>query len=82
MVPAFWFRQIAGIDETLASNAKVALALPEIGVYVSIGIGCIGVILFITVVAMTATGFWKKEDEESSLLSNGNAASMPENLDR
>uniref|UniRef100_A0AAG5DQF4 Scavenger receptor class B n=1 Tax=Anopheles atroparvus TaxID=41427 RepID=A0AAG5DQF4_ANOAO len=42
MVPMLWFRQRATLSQELAEQAKLALALPSLGIYVAIFFGSIG----------------------------------------
>ncbi|XP_052868749.1 protein croquemort-like [Anopheles cruzii] len=45
MVPMLWFRQRATLTQKLAEQAKLALALPTLGIYVAFFFGSIGVIM-------------------------------------
>ncbi|XP_055545539.1 protein croquemort-like [Wyeomyia smithii] len=46
MLPILWFCQRADISEDLASDLKLLLILPDIGMYIAIGLGVIGLISF------------------------------------
>ncbi|KXJ75698.1 hypothetical protein RP20_CCG011200 [Aedes albopictus] len=43
MLPVLWFRQTAQLNEELASDLKLLLILPNIGIYVAVGIGILGI---------------------------------------
>lgn len=45
MVPMFWFRQTASLSEELAKSARLAVLLPDLGVYMAYGLGSIGVVI-------------------------------------
>lgn len=45
MMPMFWFRQLAELNEDLASQAKIAVILPDIGVWVAYGLFGVGGVL-------------------------------------
>lgn len=45
MVPLFWFRQYAKLTPDLADEAKLAILLPHIGVYVAYGLAGLGLII-------------------------------------
>lgn len=68
MMPMFWFRQVAELTPELASQAKIAVNLPEYGVwfaYVLIGIG--GILM---VIGSACFAFrWRKTAEDEELLS-------------
>ncbi|XP_058463026.1 protein croquemort-like [Malaya genurostris] len=44
MLPILWFRQKADLSEELASDVKLLLILPDIGIYIGIGLAVVGVI--------------------------------------
>ncbi|XP_039429130.1 protein croquemort-like [Culex pipiens pallens] len=46
MLPVLWFRQTAQLTEELASDLKLLLVLPNIGIYVAIALGVVGVVGF------------------------------------
>lgn len=45
MVPMLWFRQRATLTQELAEQAKLALALPSLGIYVATFFGSVGVFM-------------------------------------
>ncbi|XP_058819875.1 protein croquemort-like [Topomyia yanbarensis] len=45
MVPMLWFTQRATLTQELANQAKMALVLPELGIYIAIFFGAVGVLL-------------------------------------
>jgi scavenger receptor class B, member 1 len=47
MVPMFWFRQTASLTPELADQAKIAVMLPDIGMYIAIGIAIVGFVIVI-----------------------------------
>ncbi|XP_058819871.1 protein croquemort-like [Topomyia yanbarensis] len=44
MLPILWFRQRADLSEELANDIKLLLILPDIGMYIGIGLGVVGAI--------------------------------------
>lgn len=67
MIPMFWFRQSAELNEEYADKAKLALALPDIGVYTAYGLGSLGLIILIIGVILCLTKRWKSrvyDDQE------------------
>lgn len=42
MLPMFWFRQAAELTPELASQAKIAVMLPDIGVWIAYGLAGVG----------------------------------------
>jgi hypothetical protein len=47
MMPMFWFRQKAAITEDLAGQARIAVLLPNFGVWFAYGLAGVGVILIL-----------------------------------
>lgn len=45
MIPMFWFSQRASLSEELAKQARLAVMLPDIGVWIAYGLGSVGVLL-------------------------------------
>lgn len=67
MMPMFWFRQTAALTEDLASQAKIAVLLPNIGVWFAYGLAGIGGILVLL------SGFcfcyqWRARGDDEELL--------------
>lgn len=46
MLPVLWFRQTAQLTEELARDLKLLLILPNIGIYVAIALGVVGLVSF------------------------------------
>lgn len=65
MIPMFWLRQSASLSEELASQAKLAVMLPDIGSWIAYGFIGISVILF-SVLIYCCVFRWRRleEDEE------------------
>ncbi|XP_058445850.1 protein croquemort-like [Malaya genurostris] len=45
IVPMLWFTQRATLTEDLANQAKMALVLPKLGIYISIFLGTVGILM-------------------------------------
>lgn len=67
MMPMFWFRQVAELSEDLAAQAKIAVYLPDIGVWVAYFLASIGVLLII-VFASCYVFRWRKVEEDEEIL--------------
>lgn len=68
MMPMFWFRQVAELTPELASQAKIAVMLPDIGVWVAYGFAGIGGVLALLGV-YCAVYRWRTSEEDEELLS-------------
>lgn len=58
MVPMLWFAQKVALDEELAAQARLAVMLPSIGVYVAYGILGLGAIILIVGITLSITNKW------------------------
>lgn len=63
-----WFRQLAGVDEALAKDAKLALNIKSIGLYVFYGIAGLGVIIIIIGVLLQMCHFWNNNKDNEHLI--------------
>lgn len=68
MMPMFWFRQSAELTPELASQAKIAVMLPDIGVWAAYGFAGIGALLFLFGI-YSAIYRWRSTAEDEELLS-------------
>lgn len=59
-----WFRQIAGVDEKLAKDARLALNIENIGLYLFYGILVFGAFLIILGALLQLCHFWGKNKNE------------------
>lgn len=67
LLPAFWFAMTVSIDETFASQVKLALSLPGLGFYVACGLFTVAVIIIVVGIVLSLTKSWVRstqEDEE------------------
>lgn len=67
MMPMMWFRQSAELPEDLASQAKIAIMLPNIGLWVAYGLASVGGVLLLLGI-YCAVFSWRKRDEDEELL--------------
>lgn len=69
MIPMFWFRQTATLSDELASQARLAVMLPDFGNYLAYALVGISLILFgvFTCCCMTK---WRKGEEQQILVDN------------
>lgn len=70
-MPMFWFRQAVDISEDLASQAKLAVLLPDIGVWIAYGIAGLAAIVFCVGVFLSVTKKWgnsEEHDDDNELL--------------
>jgi hypothetical protein len=63
-----WFRQLADLTEDLANESKVALILPELGVYTAYTLGGIGVLLLCFGAYLTIYNRWSRSTSQENLL--------------
>lgn len=68
MMPMFWFRQVAELTPELAGQAKIAVNLPEFGVWFAYGLCGVAVVL-IAVGAFCFAFRWRRVEEDEELLS-------------
>lgn len=68
MMPMFWFRQVAELTPDLASQAKIAVNLPEFGVWFAYLLTGIGVTLMLIGTACYALR-WRNISDDEELLS-------------
>ena len=67
MIPMFWFRQVAALTPELASQAKIAVYLPDFGVWFAYGLcGVAGVLIIIGGLCFAFR--WQKQEEDEELL--------------
>lgn len=62
--PVLWFKQRAELTEDLAKQARIAISLPYIGVYVSYGLLGFGVLLLVSTVLCFAFRWRRMAEEE------------------
>lgn len=69
MIPMFWFRQTATLSDELASQARLAVMLPDLGTYLAYALVGISFILFgvFTYCCMTK---WRREEDQQILVDN------------
>lgn len=68
MMPMFWFRQVASLTPDLASQAKIAIYLPDFGVWFAYGLcGVAGVLILIGAACYAFS--WRRQEEDEELLS-------------
>lgn len=69
MIPMFWFRQTATLSDELASQARLAVMLPDFGTYLAYAMVGISFILFgvFTYCCMTK---WRREEDQQILVDN------------
>jgi scavenger receptor class B, member 1 len=67
MMPMFWFRQVVDITPDLAKEAKLAVNLPDFGVWAAYGFAGIGGVLVL--LGIYCFGFrWRQQTEDEELL--------------
>ncbi|XP_053691732.1 protein croquemort-like [Sabethes cyaneus] len=64
MLPILWFCQRADISAELASDIKLLLILPDIGIYIAIGLGIVGLISF-ALALYCSLKVWKTSEPET-----------------
>jgi len=74
MVPMLWFTQKVALDEELAKQARLAVMLPDIGVFAAYGIVGLGGLLLIIGITLTLTKKWNpphrlQNDSDDEVLS-------------
>jgi scavenger receptor class B, member 1 len=47
MVPMFWFRQVVNLTPELADQAKIAVMLPSIGIWIAYGLAAFGFVIML-----------------------------------
>lgn len=67
-VPILWFKQRAELTEDLAGQAKLAVNLPSIGVWIAYGLLSLGVLLAISIVVCFVTRWKTISEEEQPIL--------------
>jgi scavenger receptor class B, member 1 len=70
MVPVFWFRQVASLTPELADQAKIAIMLPDIGLYIAIGIASVGLLLVLVGLYCYFQRWRHQNTEHKELLTN------------
>lgn len=65
MVPMLWFRQLASLNDELASDVKFALLLPKLGLYIAYGIGGLCAILLLCGIVLIVREYWSDEERMS-----------------
>jgi scavenger receptor class B, member 1 len=68
MMPMFWFRQVAELTEDLAGQAKIAVMLPDIGVWFAYALAGLGGLLVLLGVYCFAYR-WRQVAEDEEILS-------------
>lgn len=67
MMPMFWFRQVAELTPELADQARIAIMLPEFGVWAAYALAGVGILLTIITVACYVRR-WRRDPEDEALL--------------
>lgn len=67
MMPMFWFRQVAELTPELASEARIAVMIPDIGIWIAYGFAGIGVVLFLLGVYCSVYR-WRRSSDDEELL--------------
>jgi scavenger receptor class B, member 1 len=67
MMPMFYFRQVAAITEELSGQAKIAVLLPNFGVWAAYGFVGIGVLL-LALLTYCSIYRWRTVNDDEELL--------------
>ncbi|GLV39928.1 croquemort [Carabus blaptoides fortunei] len=62
-MPAFWFENRVELTSDYASQVKLVLVLPHLGVYTGAGFGGIGLLLLLTTAVLTYHKSWKGTED-------------------
>ncbi|CRK93828.1 CLUMA_CG007355, isoform A [Clunio marinus] len=72
MMPMFWFQQVAELSPELASDARLAAMLPDIGLWIAYGLAGLGGVLILVSILCFVYRWRRRSDDYDDEILDGN----------